>query len=96
MSQNTTIEHLVKNLWDFAYHFIRPFSFTLEGCPDILDPRGDGIGLFMAKPPGHHPKISTFLLLVGSERMIAHFFQLIERNNFYFVSFFSKIDIYPY
>ena len=35
-------------------------------------------------------KMLTFLLVVVSHHMIAHFFQLNERNNFYFLYFFLK------
>ena len=41
------------------------------------------------------PKISTFLLVVKSEHVIAYFLQLSKRTKFYFMSFSLKLIFTP-
>ena len=36
------MNHIAQLIETLQNYFIRPLSFTLEGCPKFLDPRGAG------------------------------------------------------
>ena len=80
----------MKKVSNLAWGFLRPLPSTVQGSASWSDPLGCGTGLVVAVPPENAPKIITFLLVAQLQLMIAHFFQLDQRNNFYFTHFFLK------